>query len=98
MSDTVILNAKVRELRGSANARRERIAGTVPCVVYGKGLGTVALDVKLREVAALIRADVGVKSTFTLAIEGGETCEVKFQARQIDPVKGRLVHADFLRV
>ncbi len=98
MSEKVVLNAKVRTLRGSANARRERIAGTVPCVVYGKGKETIALDVQLREVAALIRADAGVKSTFTLAVEGGETCEVKFQDRQIDPVKGRLVHADFVRV
>jgi large subunit ribosomal protein L25 len=50
------------------------------------------------ELAAILRSDTGRNTIFTLDIEGVGASEVMFHARQIDPVRGRLVHADFKRL
>jgi large subunit ribosomal protein L25 len=67
-------------------------------VVYGGGAETVPAEVPLRELAALLRSEAGRNTIFTLDIEGVGASEVMFSDRQIDPVRGRLVHADFQRL
>lgn len=98
MSEKFVVKANLREGRGKNDSGRVRRDGKVPMVVYGKGGESVAVIAELADVAAVIRSSEGVKSVFTLAIEGGETADVTFQDRQIDPVKGRLMHADLVRV
>jgi len=48
--------------------------------------------------AAILRSDTGRNTIFTLEVEGVGASEVMFHDRQIDPVRGRLVHADFKRL
>ncbi len=52
----------------------------------------------LRELAAILRSDSGRNTIFTLDIEGLGSSEVMFHERQIDPIRGRLIHADFRRL
>jgi large subunit ribosomal protein L25 len=52
----------------------------------------------LSELAAILRSDTGRNTIFTVDIEGVEATEVMFADRQIDPVRSRLVHADFKRL
>jgi large subunit ribosomal protein L25 len=47
--------------------------------------------------AAILRTDTGVNTVFSLDIEGEGVNDVIFQDRQIDAVKGRLIHADLRR-
>jgi large subunit ribosomal protein L25 len=94
----MLLKAEVRGGRGKEAAKKMRREGKIPAVLYSSGKEAVALTVELADVATIIRSESGVNSVFSLAIEGGETADVKFQERQIDPVKGRLIHADFVRV
>lgn len=70
----------------------------VPITVYGGGGETVAAAAPLGELAALLRSEAGRNSIFTLDVEGVGASEVMFHDRQIDPVRGRLVHADFQRL
>ncbi|HYV12512.1 MAG TPA: 50S ribosomal protein L25 [Pyrinomonadaceae bacterium] len=92
------VQAKVRDGRGKNDARRARREGLVPVTVYGGGSETVAAVAPLRELAAILRSDSGRNTIFTIDVEGVGASEVMFHDRQIDPVKGRLIHADLTRL
>ena len=94
----IVVRAKSRDGRGKNEARRARRDGHVPVVVYGGQGETVAALAPAKELAAILRSDTGRNTIFTLDIEGIGASEVMFHARQIDPVRGRLVHADFKRL
>jgi large subunit ribosomal protein L25 len=94
----IVLRATRREGRGKNDARRARREGQVPLTIYGGGTEAVAALAPLSELAAILRSDTGRNTIFTVDIEGVEATEVMFAARQIDPVRSRLVHADFKRL
>src|SRR5882724_2922046 len=92
------IQAKQREGRGKNDARRVRREGLVPVTVYGGGGETIAAVAPLRDLAAILRTEAGRNTIFTIEVEGMGTSEVMFHDRQIDPVKGRLIHADLTRL
>jgi large subunit ribosomal protein L25 len=94
----ITVRAKTREGRGKNDSRRARVAGMVPVTVYGGEGGTVAALAPLRELAAILRSESGRNTIFTLDIEGVGSSEVMFHERQVDPIRGRLIHADFTRL
>lgn len=98
MADKVIVKADVRENRGKNDARRLRSAGKLPAIVYGGGADDVAVSVELADLAAILRSDSGQNTVFSLDIEGVGESDVMFHDRQIDPIKGRLMHADLRRI
>jgi len=92
------VQAKLRDGRGKNDARRTRREGLVPLTVYGGDGGTVAAAAPLAELAAILRSESGRNTIFTIDVEGVGVSEVMFHDRQIDPVKGRLIHADLARL
>jgi large subunit ribosomal protein L25 len=94
----ITIRAKQRTGRGKNDARRTRREGLVPVVVYGGEGETVAASAPLSELAAILRSEAGRNTIFTMDIEGVGASEVMFSDRQIDPVRGRLIHADFQRL
>lgn len=98
MADKIIVKAEKRESRGKNDSRRLRAAGKIPVVVYGGGGESVAAVADLRDLAAIIRTESGVNTLFSLDIAGVGINDVIFQDRQIDALKGRLVHADLRRI
>ncbi len=92
------VQAKVRDGRGKNDARRARRDGMVPITVYGGGAETVAAVAALSDLAAILRSESGRNTIFTIDVEGVGASEVMFHDRQIDPVKGRLIHADLTRL
>ena len=92
------VQAKLRDGRGKNDARRARREGLVPITVYGGGAETVAAVAPARELAAILRSESGRNTIFTIDVEGVGASEVMFHDRQIDPVKGRLIHADLTRL
>lgn len=94
----IILRATQREGRGKNDARRARRNGQIPVTIYGGAGEAVAALAPLRELAAILRSDTGRNTIFTLDVEGVGAAEVMFVDRQIDPVRSRLVHADFKRL
>ena len=97
MAEKVIVKAEKRETRGKNENRRLRVAGKIPVVVYGGGSESLAATAELKDLAAILRTDTGVNTVFGLDIEGIGINDVIFQDRQIDPVRGRLIHADLRR-
>ena len=94
----IIVKATLREGRGKNDSRRARRAGQVPVTVYGGAGEAVTALATLSDLAAILRSDSGRNTIFTVDIEGVEATEVMFADRQIDPVRSRLVHADFKRL
>jgi large subunit ribosomal protein L25 len=94
----IVVRATSRDGRGKNDARRARRNGQVPVTIYGGKGETVAALAPARELAAILRSDAGRNTIFTLDVEGVGPSEVMFVDRQIDPVRMRLVHADFKRL
>jgi large subunit ribosomal protein L25 len=97
MADKIIVKAEKREGRGKNDSRRLRVAGKVPVVVYGGGEESVAAVANLSDLAAILRTDSGSNTLFSLDVAGVGSTDVIFQDRQIDPLRGRLTHADLRR-
>ena len=94
----ITVRATRREGRGKNDARRARREGMVPVSVYGGEGGSVAALAPIRELAAILRSESGRNTIFTLDIEGIGSSEVMFHDRQVDPIRGRLIHADLTRL
>jgi large subunit ribosomal protein L25 len=94
----ITVRATVRAGRGKNDAGRTRREGQVPVTIYGGEGGTVAAVAPLKELAAILRSDTGRNTIFILDVDGVGPSEVMFHDRQIDPIRGRLIHADFRRL
>jgi len=97
MVEKFVIKAEKRDTRGKNENRRLRVAGRIPVVIYGGGSESLAATAELKDLAAILRTDTGVNTVFSLDIEGVGVNDVIFQARQVDPVRGRLIHADLRR-
>ena len=97
MADKILVKAEKREAGGKNVNRRLRAEGKIPVVVYGGGSTPVSAVAELKDLAAIIRTDTGVNTVFSLDIPGEGVNDVIFQDRQIDPIRGRLIHADLRR-
>src|SRR5262245_24828732 len=93
------LTAQPRGEYGSRPAGRLRRTGQVPAVVYGLGADTVSVSVGARELQHILAGESGANTVITLQIEGDGGDQLAL-ARQIQrhPVKGTLVHVDFVRI
>src|ERR1700690_1692424 len=95
--DQIIVEAAPRETRGKNAARRLRVAGTVPAVLYGGKGGPLAIQVNTKHVSAILRSATGHNTILTVKTQDGEHSAI-VKEYQVDPVKGTLLHVDLLRV
>jgi large subunit ribosomal protein L25 len=72
----------------------------IPAALYGEGGDAVAVAVSAKEIANILRSGTGHNTNFKLALPqaDGEPANVIIKDYQVDPVKGRLLHADLLRL
>jgi large subunit ribosomal protein L25 len=93
------LSAKPRPDLGSRPAGRLRREGLVPAVVYGLGTDTVSVTVPARELQHILTGASGANTVITLQIDGDGGDQLAL-ARQIQrhPVKGNVLHVDFVRI
>lgn len=94
----ITVRATQRDDTGKNAARRLRREGLIPLTIYGGEGDTVSVAAPLKDLAAVLRADTGQNTVFTIDIEGVGASEVLFHDRQIDPLKNRLIHADLKRL
>lgn len=100
MIKDLTINASAREGLGKGPTRRLRAQGMIPAAVYGEGGETVAVAVSAKEIATILRSGTGHNTIFKIALpqSEGEPANVIIKDYQVDPVKGRLLHADLLRL
>jgi large subunit ribosomal protein L25 len=98
MIKDLTIEARAREGNGKGHARRLRAAGLLPIAVYGEGREATAASVSAKDIATILRSGSGHNTIFRLSIPGAEPSTVIIKDYQVDPVKGRLLHADLLRL
>ena len=98
MKTDIVVAAEVRTSRGKNEARRTRRAGRIPAVVYGAFQDPVSVSVSPRDILKVIHSRTGYNTIFNLSIQDGETTPVMVVDKQVDPVKGNLLHADMKRI
>lgn len=98
MRKDITIVAEPRSSRGKNEARRLRVAGQAPGVLYGAGGDAVAVAISPKEVNKILRSNTGHNTIFNLTVTGGETVPVMVVDWQHDPVKENLLHVDLKRI
>src|SRR5438445_7579787 len=97
MRKDITIAAEPRETRGKNEARRLRVKGFSPAVVYGGGIDPVAISVNPKEVHSILRSASGHNTIFNIDVQGS-TAPVMLVDWQHDPIKGKLLHVDMKRI
>jgi large subunit ribosomal protein L25 len=102
MATTTPIEAVVatpREGKFNKNAaRRVRVAGKIPAVVYGAGQDAVAVAVDPRVITKILHSDSGHNTIFDLNVEGSAVVKAMIVDWQHEPIKGKLLHIDLKRI
>jgi large subunit ribosomal protein L25 len=91
--------ATPREGKFNKNAaRRVRVAGKIPAVVYGAGKEAVAVTVDPKVIIKILHSDSGHNTIFDLNVEGASLVKAMIVDWQNEPIKGKLLHIDLKRI
>ncbi|HEY7825211.1 MAG TPA: 50S ribosomal protein L25 [Candidatus Acidoferrales bacterium] len=96
--ETFTVEGTIRETRGKNAARRTRLTGNVPATLYGGQKEAISLSVNSKQVARILRSETGHNTIFTVTVAGGKEEKAMLKDWQVDPVSGKLLHADLLRI
>jgi large subunit ribosomal protein L25 len=96
--ETFTVEGKVRETRGKNAARRTRLTGMVPAVLYGGRKDSLSLAVNAKQVAKILRSETGHNTIFTVRVADGAEEKAMMKDWQVDPLSGALLHVDLLRI
>jgi large subunit ribosomal protein L25 len=80
------------------HARRVRVAGKIPAVVYGAGQDAVAVSVDPKVITKILHSESGHNTIFDLNVEGGAQVKAMIVDWQYEPIKGKLLHIDLKRI
>ena len=91
--------ATPREGKFNKNAaRRVRVSGKIPAVVYGAGQDSVAVSVDPRVITKILHSDSGHNTIFDLDVTGAGLVKAMIVDWQHEPIKGALLHIDLKRI
>jgi large subunit ribosomal protein L25 len=91
--------ATPREGKFNKNAaRRVRVAGKIPAVVYGAGQDAVAVAVDPKAITKILHSESGHNTIFDLNVEGSAVVKAMIVDWQHEPIKGKLLHIDLKRI
>jgi large subunit ribosomal protein L25 len=97
MPEVVI--AKPREGKFNKNAaRRVRVAGKIPAVLYGSGQDAVAVEVDPKQISKILFSDTGHNTIFDVEVAGHPTAKAMIVDWQREPIKDKLIHIDLKRI
>jgi large subunit ribosomal protein L25 len=93
----IVVSAEKRTEKGKNVNRRLRVAGRIPGVLYGGSKEPVPVAVSPKDISAVLRSASGENTLFDLDL-GGSRRKVILKEYQLEPIKGKLLHADFYEV
>jgi large subunit ribosomal protein L25 len=93
-----VVAATPREGKFNKNAaRRVRVQGRIPAVVYGANEPSVAVEVDPKQILRILHSETGHNSIFDLEI-GSAKAKAMIVDWQYEPIKGSLLHIDLKRI
>ena len=96
-SNSIIITAQLREITGTNKVRNLRKNEMVPAVIYGNEAEVQKVNIPLNELLKASQNDLFYTQILLIAIDGKEE-KVVLKELQREPQKGKLLHADFMRV
>ncbi|MGC1088366.1 MAG: 50S ribosomal protein L25, partial [Candidatus Acidiferrum sp.] len=93
----IVVEGAPRSDRGKNEARRLRQTGQVPAVLYGGKGEALTLAVNAKQVGAILRSPTGHNTLFQVDLAGKHEPAI-LKDWQVDPLSGKLLHVDLLRV
>jgi large subunit ribosomal protein L25 len=98
MRKDITIAAEGRATRGKNEARRLRVSGRAPAIIYGTGRDPVAVAISPKEVNKILLSSTGHNSIFDVTVDGGVPEPVMIVDWSYEPVKGNLLHIDMQRI
>src|ERR1700677_3275555 len=98
MRKEITVAAEPRQSRGKNEARRLRVKGLAPAILYGSDREAVAVSVNPKDFNKILHSNTGHNTIFNLAVQDGEATPVMIVDWQSDPVKDNLLHVDLKRI
>jgi large subunit ribosomal protein L25 len=79
-------------------ARRVRVAGKIPAVLYGAGHEPVAVEVDPKQISRILYSEAGHNTIFDVELEGLSAAKAMIVDWQREPINDRLIHIDMKRI
>lgn len=96
MPEVVI--AKAREGKFNKNAaRRVRVAGKIPAVIYGAG-EPIAIELDPKQISRILYSETGHNTIFDVEIAGQPETKAMIVDWQLEPINDKLIHVDLKRI
>ncbi|MBL7646638.1 MAG: 50S ribosomal protein L25 [Candidatus Hydrogenedentes bacterium] len=94
------INISTREESGKGPARRRRVTGSIPAVMYGEKKGVVSVMVNAKAFVSALHGSQGEHAIMQANVEDKPELSgpVLVKAVQHHPVKEHIIHADLLRI
>jgi len=94
-----VVVTKPREGKFNKNAaRRVRVAGKIPAVLYGSGHEPVAVEVDPKQISRILFSETGHNTIFDIEVTGQAAAKAMIVDWQREPIKDQLIHIDFKRI
>ena len=97
MAEKIVVAGAPRATRGKNENRRLRLTGNIPAVLYGGKGEAIAVSVNAKQVSAILRSASGHNTLFQVDL-GGKHEPAILKDWLVDPVSGKLLHVDLLRI
>jgi large subunit ribosomal protein L25 len=97
MAETLVATPRTGKFNKN-HARRVRVAGLIPAVVYGAGQEPVAVTVDPKAVTRILHSETGHNTIFDLNVESTPVIKAMIVDWQNEPIKGKLLHIDIKRI
>jgi len=94
-----VVAAKPREGKFNKNAaRRVRVQGKIPAVLYGPGHVPVAIEVDPKQISRILFSETGHNTIFDVEVTGQPAAKAMVVDWQREPLNDRLIHIDLKRI
>ena len=97
MPEVVVANPRVGKFTKNA-ARRVRVAGKIPAVLYGSGHDPVAIEVEPKQISRILFSETGHNTIFDVEVAGLPGAKAMIVDWQREPINDRLIHIDLKRI
>jgi len=97
MASSFVFEAETRPVSGRGDARRTRVAGKIPAILYGAGIDPVGLVFEHNKVIKALENDATYSRILTLKFDGREETAI-LKDIQRHPSRPIIMHMDFQRV
>ena len=98
MEQQLEFEVSVRNSRGKNEARRLRLQGKVPAILYGLGADPVAISMDTQKMTRILKSPSGHNQILNIKLDGMDTAAAMAADWQVDPQHGYLLHVDMKRV